>query len=344
MDSDHFVSFSSVLDNTDVGTCIQPLPTAQDPTQASLDSPPIGFDLGNGLEIDAMQSCAVESELPFDLQQSATQVDAPFSRADVNKALFEARLQCLGDTELKYPWESGVMSDIFSDSNDAAGLPSLPEEYLGFTDQLHSATDETAPSSASQRVSGRIFELPFYSFAIRVKPDKDLFVEQEVLWTRAIDKWSQVFEVLGFPGQVGEASDGELHLADAAEHGTVLRDALGVKSPRTAVKRAQTLLHYFRWLHGSGMEWEPWDRTHCLTYLSTSDVRKPAASLGMSFLEALRFTRHVLQVPIPDALLQDPQLKGRAQRLMLTKDVYRPARPLKAQEVATLEEVFRPTW
>ena len=45
----------------------------------------------------------------------AAQLDTPFSRADVNKALFEARLQNLFDTELKYPWESGVMGDIFLD-------------------------------------------------------------------------------------------------------------------------------------------------------------------------------------------------------------------------------------
>ena len=35
-----------------------------------------------------------------------------------------------------------------------------------------------------------------------------MFAEQEVVWTRAIDKWLQVFEVLGFPGQLGAALDG----------------------------------------------------------------------------------------------------------------------------------------
>ena len=145
---------------------------------------------------------------------------------------------------------------------------------------------------------------------------------------------------LVFPGQLGAAWDNELHFADHTEHGLVLRDALGVKSPRTAVKRAQTLLQYFRWLHESCIDWEPWERSHCLEYLRSTDVRTPAASLGMSFLEALRFARHVMQIPIQDALLQDPQLKGRAQRLMLSRDVYRPARPMKAHEVAKLENLM----
>ena len=123
---------------------------------------------------------------------------------------------------------------------------------------------------------------------------------------------------LVFPEQLGAALDNELHFADPTEHGLVPRDAIGVKSPRTAAKRAQMLLQYFRWLHESCIDWEPWERSPCLVYLRSTDVRTPAASLGMSFLEALRFARHVMQIPIQDALLQDPQLRGRAQRLMLS--------------------------
>ena len=310
-----------------------------DSAEVSLDAPPSGFDFNTGLELDTIHSCAVESDLHLDVQQSVTRVDAPLSRAEVNKALFEARLESLSDTELKFPWESGVMGDIFSESSVVASLPTLPAEFLGFTDQMHAVTDEDAAPSTSQRISSRALELPFYSFAIKIKPDKDLFAAQEVLWTKAIDKWIQVFEVLGFPWQMGEALDSELHFEEAAEQGMVLRDALGVKSPRTAVKRAQTLLQFLRWLHDNCSSWEPWSRANCLAYLSSTDDRRPAASLGVSFLEAIRFARHVLQVPIPDALPQDPQLKGRAQRLMLTKDVYHPARPLKAQEVAILERM-----
>eukprot|EP00435_Cladocopium_sp_Y103_P027056 s3870_g6.t1 len=232
------------------------------------------------------------------------------------------------------------MADIFADSDDTVSLPKFPAEYLGYPDQLQTSSAAGVPSTASQKVTGRDLELPFYSFAIRVKPDKDIFAEQEVLWTRAIDKWLQVFEVLGFPGQLGAALDIELHFADIADQGTVLRDALGVKSPRTAMKRAQTMLQYFNWLHISYVDWDPWDRSRCLAYLSSSDSHTPAASLGMSFLEALRFIKYVLQIPVPEQLLQDVQLKGRAQRLMLTKTEYRPARPLKAKEVAMLERLM----
>ena len=124
------------------------------------------------------------------------------------------------------------------------------------------------------------------------------------------------------------------------DQGTVLRDALGVKSPRTALKRAQTLLQYLRWVQSQFTDWDPWSRARCLGYLSKTDEQVPAPSRGTSFLEALRFARHVMQIPILDALLLDPQLKGRAQRLALSKLEYNPARPLRAAEVATLERLM----
>ena len=87
-------------------------------------------------------------------------------------------------------------------------------------------------------------------------------------------------------------------------------------------------------------DWDPWNRSRCLSYLNKTGEQVPAPSRGISFLEALRFARHVMQVPIPDGLLLDPQLKGRAQRLAFTKLEYNPARPLKAAEVATLERLM----
>ena len=203
MSAEGIESFSSMLDNANECNMSPSVLNVQESNQAPPDESPSGPDLVNLFGQDAIQSDAEGFESHVDVTQSASCVDTPFSRADVNKALFEARLQSLGDTELKYPWESGVMGDIFSETNDAAGIPTLPAEYLCFTDQLDSTTTASASQSASQKVAGRNLELPFYSFAIKVKPDKDMFAEQEVLWTRAIDTWLQVFEVLGFPGQVG---------------------------------------------------------------------------------------------------------------------------------------------
>ena len=308
-----------------------------DPAGASLEMLPSSLEFNTGLELDDEQSCAADSDHHLDVQQSAARVDTPFSRADVNKALFGSRLPGLGDTERKFPWESGVMGDIFLKSNDVASLPTCQQGIWTLQIRCTRLQMKMMLHRPHRGFRAGLLNCLFIHLRSRSDQAKPLLAAQEVLLTKAIDKWIQCFEVLGFPGQIGEALDSDLHFPEAAEQGIVLRDALGVKPPRTLVKRAHTLLQFFRWLHDNGSTWEPWSRANCLAYLISTDDRKPAASLGVSILEAIGLSRHVLQVHITDVLLQVPQLEGRAQISMLTKDVYHPVRPLKVREVATSE-------
>ena len=339
MDEAEFTGFSGFISDP----APRSLPSVRDDPdmdQASLPTPPDGPGLGSDLGFDAADFLPLHSDVNAQSPDTLHHTDVPLANTDVNKALFEARLQCLDDSGINFPWETGVMGEIFNDADEIVSLTNQPAEYLGFSDQQHATVGPSESASASKQVLGRDLDLPFYSFAIRVRPNKDLFESREVLWKRAIDKWLQIFEVLVLPGQLGLAVDQELHFADELQHGTVLGDALGVKSPRTALKQAHTLLKYFNWLHDQQCAWFPWDRSNCLAYLGFADGHSPAATLGMAFLEALRFGRHVMQIPIPDVLRLGPQLKGRAQRLLLTKEGYHPALPLKAQGVATLEKMM----
>ena len=300
------------------------------------DSPDVG-DLFGAQTVTSqgyVDTADVEEAKPQ--QSSGGDVAVPMS--DYNRILFEARLQGVGDAELKLPWETGVMGEIFDEDDDAfTSTGSFPFEYLGIETGQVSDTAGASTEIAKSSVDTKL-ELPCYSFAVKVRPDLDFQDLTDALWIKSIAKWNQVFEVLCFPGDLGNALEFECLYGDGLEHGVVLRDALGIKSPRTAIKRAQTLLQYFKWLQGAYTDWEPWDRSRCLTYLAVSEGSTLAASRGMSLLEAFRFARFVMQIPIPDRLLNDVQLRGRAQRLMSTKVDYRPARPVKAAEVVMMEK------
>ena len=116
---------------------------------------------------------------------------------------------------------------------------------------------------------------------------------------------------------------------------------MGIKSPRTCIKRAQTMLQYLSWLQMQFAEISPWDRFQCLQYLRFDGQSRQSASKGLTLLEALRFSRFVLGIPVPETLLSDPQLRGRAQRLMAEKETYKPARPLKVSELKSLEKAMQ---
>lgn len=48
---------------------------------------------------------------------------------------------------------------------------------------------------------------------------------------------------------------------------------------------------------------------------------------GHDLVGVFGFVRFVLEIPIPEQLLSDPQLRGRAQWLLAEKETYKPARP-----------------
>ena len=272
-----------------------------------------------------------------------SRADVPISKADYNRALFEARLSAVGESELKLPWEQGVWKAIFTDDDSdvfPSVLPPVPGEYLVQASTTSSASgdaSEAAEKSMARSSIGQELKLPFFSYAIKVLPDRNALEETEKVWSHALFKWQQIFEVLGYPGQLGREILQEQVESNPNAEGMALRDSLGIKSPRTALKRAQTLLQYFSWLQMHVVEWDPWNRSHCLQYLQQDGHSRPSASRGMTLLEAFRFARYVLGIEIPDHLLCDPQLRGRAQRLMAEKASYKPARPLKVSEVALLE-------
>ncbi|CAL1146147.1 unnamed protein product [Cladocopium goreaui] len=101
---------------------------------------PLEF-VGQELQVDS------ESNVQGSRSPLRSRADVPISKADYNRALFEARLSAVGESELKLPWEQGVWKAIFADDDSdvfPSVLPPVPGEYL---------VQASATSSASGDVS-----------------------------------------------------------------------------------------------------------------------------------------------------------------------------------------------
>ena len=129
----------------------------------------------------------------------------------------------------------------------------------------------------------------------------------------------------------------ELAAGGHADSSGALRDSLGIGSPRNAVQCAQTMIRSLTWLQIHVSNRNPWDRLKCLQCLQPDGHGRTSASRGMAFSEAFRFLKYVLGIPIPEQLWNDPQLKGRAQRITAGKASYNHARAFKVSELAILE-------
>ena len=237
----------------------------------------------------------------------------------------------------------GVMAAFFGDDTDTIFPSPSPPVEPGFSSvhfQVQQQQAEEALESSRATVSRIESDGPMYSLAIKVKPDRTFAAELDWLWHKALGKWLQVFEMRGFPGVLGDALSGQMYAADEAAAGLILRDALGVKSPRTSLKRAQTLIAYFQWLQQNVEEWNPWSREHCHQYIITPGPKGIVASRGIALREALKFAHFVLDFQIPLELLEDSQVRGRADRLLAEAEETSSARPLTADEVRRLEKMM----
>eukprot|EP00435_Cladocopium_sp_Y103_P011588 s4854_g3.t1 len=206
--------------------------------------------------------------------------DVALSKSDYNRALFEARLATVGESGFKMPWETGVMGQIFGDADDSifpSVVPPVPAEYfsVAFPDSTASdGGDELGEIVSAKQCVQSELTMPFYSLAVRVLPDRDLHAELDALWHSALQKWYQVFEILCFPGPVGNALFREQLSLEVGQDSVVLRDSLGIKSPRTAIKRAQTLLRFMSWMQSEFNDCLQWNRVRART-----QVHKTATTL-----------------------------------------------------------------
>ena len=116
-------------------------------------------------------------------------------------------------------------------------------------------------------------------------------------------------------------------------------NVLGLKSPQTAVKRANALLRVFRWhLKETGWHW-PWSPDSLAQYSKALEVTGSAASATQGLFEALRFGYHVMGIPFESNLMYDRRLQGRAKRFIAHSAQIKQAEPLSVELVARLENL-----
>ena len=274
--------------------------------------------------------------------QSVTVVDdLPIPQDVYDRALFDAQQSISQDVSLQLPWESGVFGAIFG--NDLFSLPSpsdvMPQQSIPETpDELIEQIIRPQRVAASVNRSA---EVPVHTRVMTDISDIDAVREEEQLWELAVSKWHFIFATTNWSGVIGDRLMNLLCREDPwTECRLVIRDVLGIKSPRTAIKRADTLRKFFKWV--ISRDCSPWPifSSRVLTYLS-KEGGNPAASTGIALLEAFRFAHFVMGIEIGHDVMADPQILGRVKRLGVQRSEVRQARPLLCSEVATLEKFMQ---
>ena len=290
------------------------------------------YDPG-AMECSASSGCGgVEPSEPMSANEQAV------GQAVFDRALFEVHMTVSADNQLNLPWESGIMGDIFGDKDVSIPGPADSMKQLLIPESLDAFQEAVQHSDSAYGAVKRSLEQSIHATVMKNLRDTDAVQDESHAWEVAVSKWHFIYKMCNFSGIVGRRVRLALSKHDDVEAALgIIRDVLGIKSPNTAIKRADTLKRLFAWLITSGCAHWPVTSEHVLSYLTARDDHKVSPSTGTALMEALRFAHFVMGLEIHQSLLSDPQIAGRVHRLAATKDGVKQARPLLCSEVATLE-------
>ena len=245
----------------------------------------------------------VDTDASFEVIRSAVVSDHLYVDPSVSdRALLEAHVSNSKAALPKFCWEEGVLGEVFgSDNTHIPNILNLSVQPPDLEPATSSATVALPLAGTLKRKS----DDSFYTSAVKVINDADFFEQEKQLWNSALCKWQTVFCIVHHSGPVGDAvwnatTSGDM---DNTAH-RVLRDVFGVKSPRTVMKSASSILAFFHWLQKHGLPVWPFDNDidNFAVYIGDFAIDRKGFPRGSSLLQACRFAHHVLQIDMSRVL------------------------------------------
>ena len=219
---------------------------------------PFGLDCLDDWSMAASEMAQDEQELDLSSAIPETEdVDEyeppPPSTEDLNRALFDAHVTVARMSQCRLPWESGPFSWIFGSDSQVVPNPVQLAGNPRLVVPLPAAA-EIEPGDEEQGCRKRP-RSAIFSGVMKARTDDDAMEELHRLWIVALNKWLLVLQLTNYSGLVGEVVK---ETTIERDRQMAVRDALGLRSPRTAIKRANSVLRWLRWSASLGYQtWPP---------------------------------------------------------------------------------------
>mmetsp|Transcript_28330 Transcript_28330/g.46610 ORF Transcript_28330/g.46610 Transcript_28330/m.46610 type:complete len:825 (+) Transcript_28330:1-2475(+) len=245
------------------------------------------------------------------------------------------------DNMLLFPWETGVLAEIFDLNQDPLPTcPGLPELAL----------DTQVGTSSDMQVQLERFQMPHdakYTHAVKSLQDMTYFEAKSQKLDLACAQWLNLLSIEWSASGVGPQLVVALQRdPSGVEAVTVLKSAFGVKSPSTLLKRASAFRKFVAWFDKTGMGGDsnlrplPLDEEVVWAYFKWLKEQRQIAAKGFtvpsSFLEAVRFGKFTLDLVGTDSILCSRRLLGFA---ALEKQAMGPSRQAPGMELEHLKRL-----
>eukprot|EP00435_Cladocopium_sp_Y103_P009723 s610_g2.t1 len=258
------------------------------------------------------------------------------------RAVFEQTLPQIGLSMPKFPWEQGIYAQIFG--NEDLGMLPPDDAWLPVPAAMpFSAEPEEIEHAMAVDPLMRqpAVGIPVFAKHVKALCDRDFAAAQQLLWTRGLACWMAILEGSGFESQVGKYVMAKVHEGDRQAALVYIRDACGIRSPSTVLKRGKDLQQFIKWADSKSVHWWPLLEENLLGYLSGVEERSQSKFIGKNLLHAVKFFKYLFGADFEVDQVCGPLLRGRVSRVLATRDPTEQARPLTVSEVKMLEEKVR---
>eukprot|EP00435_Cladocopium_sp_Y103_P044719 s1782_g12.t1 len=183
--------------------------------------------------------------------------------------------------------------------------------------------------------------MPVFARYVKALSDRDYAATQDLAWTKALACWLALLEGSQFDSLVGRYVRDKVNDGDRVGALACIRDACGIRSPNTALKRGKDLQLYVNWADKHSVQWWPLEEGKLLMYMDFVEGAAKSKFIGKNLVHALKFFKYLFGAEFDVDLVCGPLLKGRVSRVLATREPTEQARALSVEEVKLLEDKLR---
>ena len=293
------------------------------------------------------QEIAAQSDFGFDVVSAVGSVSQPVPEEGgvLNSGQFDSLvahnvLTNLNTAEISMPWERGVYRNFF-DRSRVAGLPQSPSLSINLQNvsmwnrlpTYHAAMDEISHTAAGVPLceslySSSMLNISDLNFEAKIARAKDV----------AVAKWLAIIKLFPAASDVGRQIESEAFGDEAGDvERRIVEAVLGVRSPNTAIARANSILRLIRWLVHSEIPDETFlSEKQVWRYLQYLRDTEAKPSTGAQLVSALRYCKYIFGFTTLDDAVRSRRVVGLSELLLSAKQFLKQAKVLTVQQVCLL--------
>ena len=166
-----------------------------------------------------------------------------------DRFVFENSMSTIGLGMPQLPWEQGVFAEVFGASGSIAMPSSIPQVAIPGAPLIEMNGSFTTPGDdVDPDLVIPPKNVPRYAKHVRALADKTFDERTKLQWTKALVCWLSILEGSNFESSVGVHVKVNLEEGDRDAALLCIRDACGVRSPNTALKRGRDIKLYITWV------------------------------------------------------------------------------------------------